>query len=37
MIFGIVAVMAVLMGYMTVSIGISVAAIIISLAYSRIA
>ena len=37
MIFGIVAVMAVLMGYMTVSIGISAAAIIISLAYSRIA
>ena len=37
MIFGIVAVMAVLMGYMTVSIGISVAAIIISFAYSRIA
>ena len=37
MIFGIAAVMAVLMGYMTVSIGISAAAIIISLAYSRIA
>lgn len=37
MIFGIVAVMVVLMGYMTVSIGISATAIIISLAYSRIA